>query len=142
MGPARRVQASPGGHREYTEGAVDRVAHIQELYAAALCSSKIAHLLPCARDTDGGPSATADVPLIGDLTAERDRIDRMIDDLHRSRTALDEVIDAAAAPAAHGPEQPARADEAGTAAVAVPMTAVLALTGQPHPATSTGSSPP
>ncbi|MFE7323754.1 MerR family transcriptional regulator [Streptomyces sp. NPDC057565] len=108
MGPARRVQASPGRHREDTEGAVDRVAPIQELYAAGLCGSKIAQLLPCVRDTDGGPSATADAPLIDDLTAERDRIDRMIDDLQRSRTALDEVIDAAAAPAAHGPEQPAR----------------------------------
>ncbi|WP_327242744.1 MerR family transcriptional regulator [Streptomyces sp. NBC_01320] len=102
------AERTPGGHREYTEGAVGRVARIQELYAAGLCSSKIAQLLPCMGDTDGGPSATADARPIDDLTAERDRIDRMIDDLQRSRAALDEVIDAAAAPAAHGPEQPAR----------------------------------
>ncbi|MER6154363.1 MerR family transcriptional regulator [Streptomyces sp. NPDC001868] len=86
---------TPGGHREYAGHAVDRVIRIQELYAAGLRSSKIAQLLPCMRDADGGPSETADGKLVADLTAERDRIDRMIGDLLRSRALLDEVIDTA-----------------------------------------------
>ncbi|MBI0380775.1 MerR family DNA-binding transcriptional regulator, partial [Streptomyces albiflaviniger] len=36
------AERTPGGHREYGEGAVDRVIRIQELYAAGLCSEKIA----------------------------------------------------------------------------------------------------
>ncbi|MEU1800346.1 MerR family transcriptional regulator [Streptomyces sp. NPDC019937] len=98
------AERTPGGHRDYTEGAVDRVVRIQELYAAGLCSSKIAQLLPCMRDADGGPSATADARLVTDLLAERDRIDRMIGDLQRSRATLGEVIDAAADASAPRPE--------------------------------------
>ncbi|QKG19313.1 MerR family transcriptional regulator [Actinomadura verrucosospora] len=88
---------TPGGHRDYREGAVDRVIRIQELFAAGLHSEKIARLLPCMRDADGGPSERATPRLVADLTAERDRIDRMINDLVRSREVLDEVIDAASA---------------------------------------------
>jgi DNA-binding transcriptional MerR regulator len=84
-----------GGHRDYAEVAVDRVVRIQELYAAGLSSSRIARLLPCMRDGDGGPSAVATPRLVADLTEERERIDRMIADLVRSRDTLDEVIDAA-----------------------------------------------
>ncbi|GAB2821070.1 MerR family transcriptional regulator [Streptomyces daliensis] len=87
---------TPGGHRDYGEGAVDRVVLVQELFAAGLCSEKIAQLLPCMRDTDGGPSETATPHLVSDLTVERERIDRMIGDLLRSRDVLDEVIEAAA----------------------------------------------
>ncbi|MET9133398.1 MerR family transcriptional regulator [Streptomyces antibioticus] len=83
---------TPGGHRDYPETAVDRVVLIQELFAAGLHSTKIAQLLPCMRDTDGGPSAVATPRLIDDLTAERARIDRTITDLLRSRDTLDEVI--------------------------------------------------
>lgn len=90
--PAERT---PGGHREYPEAAVDRVVRIQELFAAGLHSSRIAQLLPCMRDTDGGPSAVATPRLVEDLTAERARIDRMITDLVRSRETLDQVIEAA-----------------------------------------------
>ena len=84
-----------GGHREYPERAVDRVIRIQELFAAGLSSKKIASMLPCMRDADGGPSEIATPRLVDDLTAERDRIDRMIGELVRSRDVLDEVIDAA-----------------------------------------------
>ncbi|MFE1025270.1 MerR family transcriptional regulator [Streptomyces sp. NPDC058818] len=90
------AERTPGGHREYAETAVDRVIRIQELYAAGLCSAKIAQLLPCMRDGDGGPSTAASPKLVADLTAERARIDRMIADLLRSRDTLDEVIEAAA----------------------------------------------
>lgn len=85
-----------GGQREYAERAVDRVILIQELYAAGLHSKKIAQLLPCMRDPDGGPSEQATPQLVTDLTAERDRIDRLIADLTTSRAVLDDVITTAA----------------------------------------------
>ena len=50
---------TPGGQRDYPERAVDRVIRIQELFAAGLHSKKIARLLPCMRDADGGPSEIA-----------------------------------------------------------------------------------
>ncbi|MFJ8866767.1 MerR family transcriptional regulator [Streptomyces sp. NPDC102473] len=87
---------TPGGHRDYPEGAVDRVIRIQEFYAAGLHSSKIAELLPCVRDADGGPSAIATPRLVSDLSGERDRIDRKIEELRRSREVLNEVIATAA----------------------------------------------
>lgn len=87
-----RAERTPGGHRDFGEWAVDRVIRIQELFAAGLNSAKIAQLLPCMRDADGGPSALADQQLVTDLTTERDRINRMISDLVRSRDVLDEVI--------------------------------------------------
>ncbi|WP_328720048.1 MerR family transcriptional regulator [Streptomyces sp. NBC_00247] len=87
-----KADRTPGGHREYPDGAVDRVIRIQEFYAAGLRSSKIGELLPCVRDSDGGPAATATPRLVSDLGAERDRIDRMISDLQRSRDVLDDVI--------------------------------------------------
>lgn len=93
---------TPGGHRDYAEGAVDRVIRIQEFYAAGLCSAKIAELLPCVRDADGGPSAIATPRLVGDLSVERDRIDRKIDELRRSREVLDDVIATAAGETASG----------------------------------------
>ncbi|MCE6997938.1 MerR family transcriptional regulator [Saccharothrix sp. S26] len=88
-------ERTAGGHREYPERAVDRVIRIQELFAAGLSSKKIALMLPCMRDADGGPSEIATPRLVDDLTAERARIDRLITDLVRSREVLDEVIDAA-----------------------------------------------
>jgi DNA-binding transcriptional MerR regulator len=84
-----------GGHRDYPDAAVDRVIRIQELYAAGMHSKKIAQLLPCMRDADGGPSEIADAQLVEDLVDERERIDRMIVDLARSRAVLDQVITAA-----------------------------------------------
>jgi DNA-binding transcriptional MerR regulator len=86
---------TPGGQREYAEQAVDRVIRIQELFAAGLHSKKIARLLPCMRDTDGGPSEVATPRLAAELAAERDRIDRTITELTTSRQVLDEVISAA-----------------------------------------------
>ncbi|MGW3010155.1 MerR family transcriptional regulator [Streptomyces sp. NPDC001219] len=90
------AERTPGGHRHYGEWAVDRVIRIQALYAAGLNSAKIAQLLPCMRDADGGPSALATPRLLTELTAERDRIDRTIADLLRSRDVLDEAITTAA----------------------------------------------
>ncbi|MEU0272687.1 MerR family transcriptional regulator [Streptomyces sp. NPDC006307] len=98
---------TPGGHREYGDWAVDRVIRIQALYAAGLHSTKIARLLPCLRDADGGPSEVATARLVAELTEERERIDRMIGDLLRSREVLDEVIDAASAAAVGSGSRPA-----------------------------------
>ncbi|MFE9579329.1 MerR family transcriptional regulator [Nocardia sp. NPDC006044] len=91
-------ERTPGGHREYSERAVDRVIHIQELLAAGLNSKTIGRILPCMRDVDGGPNESATPELVAQLTIERRRIDRTIDDLVRSRQVLDDVIDRAAAP--------------------------------------------
>jgi DNA-binding transcriptional MerR regulator len=88
-------ERTSGGQRRYTEAAVDRVIRIQELYAAGLSSSRIARLLPCMRDADGGPSAIADEKLVTDLVAERARIDQAMLDLARSRDVLDDVIETA-----------------------------------------------
>jgi DNA-binding transcriptional MerR regulator len=86
---------TPGGHRIYEEGAVDRVIRIQELYAAGLCSSKIAELLPCMRDADGGPSSRATPLLVAELMEHRERLGGMIAELFRTREVLDGVIEAA-----------------------------------------------
>ncbi|GAA0906408.1 MerR family transcriptional regulator [Virgisporangium aurantiacum] len=97
-------ERTAGGHRDYPERAVDRVIRIQELFAAGLNSRTIARILPCMRDTDGGPSEIATPQLVADLTSERDRIDRMMTELASSRDVLDGVITAAAQPA----EEPQR----------------------------------
>lgn len=89
---------TPSGHREYTEAAVDRVIHIQELYAAGLHSRTIASLLPCMRDSDGGPSSQATPRLLTVLGSERDRLDRAIRELSASREVLDQVIVSASEP--------------------------------------------
>lgn len=87
-----KAERTPGGQRQYGEWAVDRVIRVQSLYAAGLNSKKIAQLLPCMRDTDGGPSEAATEQLVVELASERDRINRLITDLIRSRDVLDEVI--------------------------------------------------
>ncbi len=89
-------QRTSGGHRDYPEQAVDRVIRIQELFAAGLHSRKIARLLPCMRDSDGGPSRMATPELVDELVAERDRIEMMMAELANSRAILDDVIKAAA----------------------------------------------
>lgn len=86
-----RPGRSAGGQRDYAESDVDRVIRIQELFASGLCSSKIARLLPCL---SGG---VASPELVEELMVERQRIDRMIRDLHRSREVLDGVISEARA---------------------------------------------
>lgn len=86
---------TPSGQREYSPAAVDRVIHIQELFAAGLNSGTIADLLPCMRDADGGPADTATPRLVETLAHERDRLDTAIRDMANSRAVLDDVIAAA-----------------------------------------------
>src|SRR4051794_39428370 len=88
-------ERTAGGHRDFPDRAVDRVILIQQLFAAGLHSAKIAQLLPCMRDPDGGPNERATPALVTELVAERERVTAMIRDLARSRDVLDEVIKAA-----------------------------------------------
>lgn len=89
------AERTPGGHREFGDWAVERVIRVQALYAAGLNSTRIGRLLPCMRDADGGPSERATGLLLAELAEERQRIDRLIADLVRSREVLDEVIESA-----------------------------------------------
>lgn len=81
-----------GGHRTYPDAAVDRVIRIQELYAAGLNSAKIFEILPCMRDVDGTPNERATPRLLEQLRAERERIDRQMVEMQRTRDVLDGVI--------------------------------------------------
>jgi transposase len=60
------------------------------------------------RDTDGRPNESATPKLVQELTTERDRINRLITDLVRSRGILDEVIDTASESATVGTAPSAR----------------------------------
>lgn len=91
------ARRTAGGQRDFPETSVDRVVLIQHLFAAGLCSSKVAELLPCLRDEDAGPSAHATAWLAAALLEQRDRIDEQIASLRRSREVLDEILDAARA---------------------------------------------
>ncbi len=82
-------QRSASGQRHYTDSAVDRVILIQELFAAGLCSSKIARLLPCL---DAEPSQRTP-ELLDDLLIQRQRLDDSVRDLQRARHTLDGIID-------------------------------------------------
>lgn len=86
---------TPGGQRTYAESAVDRVVHIQELFAAGIGSKTVSALLPCMRDSDGGPTTTATAALAETLLSERARLDEAIRTLQVSRGILDDVIVAA-----------------------------------------------
>ncbi|GHD75436.1 hypothetical protein GCM10010336_51230 [Streptomyces goshikiensis] len=86
----RQVTRSAGA--PLRQRAVDRVVRIQELYAAGLHGSKMAQVLPCMRDEDGGPAVRATPARVIELSLERERIDRMTGDLLRWREVLDEVI--------------------------------------------------
>ncbi|WP_030161773.1 MerR family transcriptional regulator [Glycomyces sp. NRRL B-16210] len=89
------AERTPGGHREFGEAAVDRVVRIQVLFAAGLNSATIHDVLPCMSDHDGGPNERTTHTLARELRAERERIDRQIADLLRTREILDEVIETA-----------------------------------------------
>ncbi|MDH6220628.1 MerR family transcriptional regulator [Streptomyces pseudovenezuelae] len=84
--PARRTGVSERSLRCY---------EAQGLVAAGLHSGRVGQVPPCMRDADGGPSAAATPMLVAHLAAERERSDRTVADLRRSRETPDEVIDAA-----------------------------------------------
>jgi DNA-binding transcriptional MerR regulator len=84
-----------GGQRDFPESSVDRVILIQHLFAAGLCSSKVAEMLPCLRDEDAGPSADATGWLATQLRAQQNRIDAQIATLRQSREVLGAILEAA-----------------------------------------------
>ncbi|MFD9735452.1 MerR family transcriptional regulator [Umezawaea sp. NPDC059074] len=79
---------SESGQRHYTDDEVDRVAFIQNLYAAGLSSRTIAEVLPCAES----PSEDNSDAALDRLMEERDRLSRHIEDLVRTRNALDGLV--------------------------------------------------
>lgn len=82
---------SAGGQRRYTEEGVERVRFLQRLYAAGLSSRTIAELLPCVDAPSEDHSDTA----LERMAQERDRISEQIDELMRTRDALNSLIDTA-----------------------------------------------
>ncbi|KOT47205.1 MerR family transcriptional regulator [Streptomyces rimosus] len=82
---------SAGGQRHYTEYEIERVAFIQRLYAAGLSSRTIIELLPCV----DAPSAAHSHAALERMATERERLSAHIDDLLRTRDALDALMAAA-----------------------------------------------
>ncbi|MFJ6071088.1 MerR family transcriptional regulator [Streptomyces sp. NPDC093065] len=84
---------SAGGQRQYTEHEVERVEFLQRLYAAGLSSRTIAELLPCV----DSPSEDHSDAALERMAQERDRLSGHIDDLIRTRDALNDLMTAARA---------------------------------------------
>ncbi len=80
---------TPGGQRDYAEGAVERVRFFQSMYGAGLSSRRIADLLPCF---DNG---TTNAQQRAMLAEERVRIDERIAELMGARERLEELVAAA-----------------------------------------------
>ncbi|MGI5137055.1 MerR family transcriptional regulator [Streptomyces sp. CA-106110] len=79
---------SASGQRHYTEAEVERVRFIQRLYAAGLSSRTISELLPCV-DT---PSERNSDAALERMAQERNRLSEYIDELVRTRDALDGLM--------------------------------------------------
>ena len=79
-------ERSPSGQRHYPDSALGRVQLIQQLYAAGLPSRSIVEMLPCVVTGEVTPE------LLDRLSVERDRIDRQIGDLVKTRDRLDAII--------------------------------------------------
>ncbi|MFF3855603.1 MerR family transcriptional regulator [Micromonospora sp. NPDC002575] len=79
---------SPRGHRRYDEVQVERIRLIQQLFSAGLSSRTIVDLLPCVES----PSADASEAALKRMSQERDRLDQHIEDLIKTRAALDDLI--------------------------------------------------
>jgi DNA-binding transcriptional MerR regulator len=79
---------SASGQRHYSEHHVDRVTFLQRMYAAGLSSRTISELLPCV---DSPSEETSDAALER-MAEERDRLSEHIEDLIRTRGALDTLM--------------------------------------------------
>lgn len=84
---------STSGQRHYQEDDVERVRFLQRLYTAGLSSRTIAELLPCV---DSPSEETSDAALAR-MAQERERLSEHIDELVRTRDALDGLMAAARA---------------------------------------------
>ncbi|MFD0201343.1 MULTISPECIES: MerR family transcriptional regulator [Saccharothrix] len=83
-----RSTRSAGGQRLYTEGDVERVAFVQRLYAAGLSSRTITELLPCL----DSPSDENSDAAMERMAKERERLSAHIEELLRTRDALDALM--------------------------------------------------
>jgi DNA-binding transcriptional MerR regulator len=81
---------SAGGQRHYTKDDVERVTLIQRLYVAGLSSRAIFEVLPCA----DSPSDENSDAALQRMAMERDRLSTHIEDLLRTRDALDALMSA------------------------------------------------
>lgn len=79
---------SHSGQRHYTEHEVERIVFIQRLYAAGLSSRTIAKLLPCV----DAPSEENSDAALERMAEERELLSAHIDDLLRTREALDGLM--------------------------------------------------
>ena len=79
---------SHGGQRIYAESDVERVNLLQSLYAAGLPSKAIADVLSCVDHPDRDRQDQAWLR----VQAQRDRVCVQIDDLVRTRDALDHLL--------------------------------------------------
>ena len=80
-------ERSPGGQRQYDEGAVERVRFFQQMYGAGLTSRNIAVLLPCI---ETGHTDQAQRRMLAD---QRAHIQAKIDELQTALSELDRVIE-------------------------------------------------
>ncbi|MEU8562057.1 MULTISPECIES: MerR family transcriptional regulator [Streptomyces] len=79
---------SPSGQRHFREADIDRVGFVQRLYAAGLSSRTIMELLPCV---DAPSEATSDAAMER-MEQERERLSAHIEELIRTRDALDVLM--------------------------------------------------
>ncbi|MDX2407229.1 MerR family transcriptional regulator [Streptomyces microflavus] len=79
---------SPSGQRHFRDADIDRVGFIQRLYAAGLSSRTIMELLPCV---DAPSEATSDAAMER-MEQERERLSAHIEELVRTRDALDVLM--------------------------------------------------
>ena len=79
---------SASGQRHYTEAHVERVTFLQRMYAAGLSSRTIAELLPCV----DSPSETTSDAALERMAEERERLSAHIEELVRTRDALDVLM--------------------------------------------------
>lgn len=77
---------TPAGHRQFADGAVERVELIQQLYSAGLTSRTIRKVLPLA--DSGGTSPQ----LLELLSSELGRLDQQMTDLRSKRRRLRDCI--------------------------------------------------
>lgn len=79
---------SPSGQRHFRDADIDRVGFIQRLYAAGLSSRTVMELLPCV---DAPSEATSDAAMER-MEQERERLSAHIEELIRTRDALDGLM--------------------------------------------------
>ncbi|MYR95381.1 MerR family transcriptional regulator [Streptomyces sp. SID8374] len=79
---------SHSGQRHFREADIDRVGFIQRLYAAGLSSRTVMELLPCV---DAPSEATSDAAMER-MEQERERLSAHIEELIRTRDALDVLM--------------------------------------------------